>query len=336
MLDNITVHDVILRLNNREKGVSALVGDNKDGWGTKIAWNPIESFKPNSEDPFVVADEFDKFVSAQKSLNRLVIGFITYDFGCLLQEVDLTSEDVLNLPGIHAYSYENWIEFSESGMSITGNSPEFADGVSELLKRDVSPTPKNLYKDTLSPIDSKSNYLDSFNKLKTYIKDGDVYQVNLSQWFEGSTDRSGKQIFSSLSSVSNSNFQAYIELGGKEILSFSPERFISVRDNKISTMPIKGTRPRGSSEQEDKFVADELYGNEKEKAELDMIIDLSRNDLGKICTPGSVKVSERRTISYHPTIIDAHGKVEGTLLDNVNSVQALISMMPGCLLYTSV
>ena len=125
------------------------------------------------------------------------------------------------------------------------------------------------------------------------------------------------------------DFAAYIEGDGFEILSASPERFVKIRGRAIETCPIKGTRARGRTREEDERLKQELLTNVKERAELDMITDLLRNDIGKVCSFGSVKVCDRRLLSSCQTVWHTYSRIRGQLRDTVEPVYALISMLPG-------
>jgi para-aminobenzoate synthetase component 1 len=126
-----------------------------------------------------------------------------------------------------------------------------------------------------------------------------------------------------------SPYAAYINGGSFHIVSASPEMFITIADGVIETKPIKGTRPRTGETQTDEKYFNELLRSEKEQAELNMIIDLERNDLTKVCKYGTIKVSQPRTIETYPTVFHAVAAVEGQLRDKVSFCDILKAMFPG-------
>ena len=125
------------------------------------------------------------------------------------------------------------------------------------------------------------------------------------------------------------DFTAYMECGDFEILSASPERFIKISENVIETFPVKGTRPRGKNKEEDEMLKKELLESEKEKAELSMITDLLRNDMGKVCAIGSVKVIDPRIARAYTFVWHTYSHIKGILADGVSKMDALTSMFPG-------
>jgi len=129
-------------------------------------------------------------------------------------------------------------------------------------------------------------------KAKEYIAAGDIYQVNLSQRLQTRLDIPPFKLYKRLRSINPAPFAAYLNFGEVVVASSSPERFLKVVGKKVQTRPIKGTRPRGKNKKEDEILARELLNSEKDRAELIMIVDLERNDLGKVCRYGSVKVKE--------------------------------------------
>ncbi|MDO4720690.1 MAG: aminodeoxychorismate synthase component I [Peptostreptococcaceae bacterium] len=138
----------------------------------------------------------------------------------------------------------------------------------------------------------REEYLDAIERVREYIRRGDVYQVNLTQRFEGKTRRSALDLYLSLRESSPTLFAALLNFEKLQVISNSPERFLKIRDRRIETRPIKGTRPRGRTEEEDRRLKEELIKSEKDRAELLMIVDLERNDLGRVSEIGSVRVPE--------------------------------------------
>ena len=180
---------------------------------------------------------------------------------------------------------------------------------------------------------SREYYLDKFEKIKRYIYDGDVYHINFSQRFECDYQASPIDLFHWQNHYNPSPYAAYIDTGSSQIVSASPEMFITIKDGIINTKPIKGTRPRvsetGQGEKINAKYFDELVQNEKEQAELNMIVDLERNDVARICQPGTRKVVQPRTIETYPTVFHAVAKVAGKLRKEITFCDILRAMFPG-------
>jgi para-aminobenzoate synthetase component 1 len=175
----------------------------------------------------------------------------------------------------------------------------------------------------------KDYYLKAIEKIKRYIYDGDVYQINFSQRFECDYGTRPIELFNWQNYFNPSPYAAYIDAGDFQIVSASPEMFITITDGTISTKPIKGTRPRINKTAEDIKNFNELVDSEKEQAELNMIIDLERNDIARICEYGTRKVIQSRTIESYPTVFHAVATVAGQLRKEITFCDVLKAMFPG-------
>lgn len=162
-----------------------------------------------------------------------------------------------------------------------------------------------------------------------YITAGDIYQVNLAQRFSAEWNSDPWEFYESLRRYSPAPYAAYLELGGRTILSASPELFLKVKGREIVTRPIKGTRPRGLDSTSDERSAYDLITSPKEIAELVMITDLERNDLGMVCEYGSVEVSELLALEQYEQVFHLVSTVHGRLRAEVDHVGALRSCFPG-------
>lgn len=176
---------------------------------------------------------------------------------------------------------------------------------------------------------SQEDYMSAVNKVKSYIRTGDIYQANLSRQFFTQTKLSAQELYSRLRILSPSCFSAYLDCGKFQILSSSPERFLKVQDSRVSTKPMKGTRPRGKSKIKDKNFKSQLISSVKEKAELLMIVDLERNDLGRVCDYNTINVSNLRQIEAYNTVYQATSTIEGILHKNKDQFDLLKACFPG-------
>ena len=166
-------------------------------------------------------------------------------------------------------------------------------------------------------------------RIKAYIEAGDCYQVNLSQDFAGQYRGDTWQAFDALSRAHPTPFAAYLRMNGQSVLSFSPERFLSIRGGRVLTSPIKGTRPRGKTHEEDQALLDELRSSAKDKAENLMIVDLLRNDLGRHCQTGSVSVPGLFEVETYRNVHHLVSHIEGRLTPGIRPFQAFLDAFPG-------
>ncbi|MFZ1986604.1 MAG: aminodeoxychorismate synthase component I, partial [Desulfatitalea sp.] len=172
-------------------------------------------------------------------------------------------------------------------------------------------------------------YEAAVQRIIDYIRAGDVYQVNLSQRFTVPFQGDAFALFRHLWQRNPAPFFAFVQGGDHQILSTSPERFLLQTDRRVETRPIKGTRPRGRTAEEDAALRRELAASAKDDAELSMIVDLLRNDLGKVCRPGSVAVAEHKRMEAYQNVYHLVSVVEGELEAEQNSVDLLRATFPG-------
>ena len=176
---------------------------------------------------------------------------------------------------------------------------------------------------------SKESYLELIQKAKEHIKTGDVFQLCLTNQISIEHDADALKTFLSLRESNPAPYGGYLKLGGVEIVSSSPEQFLKVSaSGKVSSKPIKGTRPRSKDLAEDIQIADELVNNEKERAENLMIVDLMRNDLGRVCESDSIVVEKLFDIESYATVHQLVSTVTGTLRADQNATSALAACFP--------
>lgn len=254
--------------------------------------------------------EFKKF--AQKNRKNLLIGYLAYDLAYQLYNIKQSAKNDLKLPKIYFMAFDKWQESKNAA-------------VPDIFTQEIGQ--KEYISKNFQPEISKAQYSKAYKQIQKHIKEGDIYQINLTHRLKAETNIPARELFRRIIQSNPVDFLAYIEADEFEVLSASPERFIKVEKGKITTCPIKGTRPRGKTPKEDEKYRQELIENEKEAAELNMITDLLRNDLGKISKIGSVKVRGHRLIQKCPTVWHTYSKIIGELA--VPPIEALISMLPG-------
>ena len=163
---------------------------------------------------------------------------------------------------------------------------------------------------------------------KEYIAAGDIYQVVLSQCFEAGIETDPFTVYRALRHVNPSPYMYYLRMGGRSIVGSSPEMLVRVEGRRVETHPIAGTRPRGRTDEEDVSLAEELKRNEKEKAEHVMLVDLGRNDVGRVSEFGSVRVPTFMALERYSHVMHLVSTVEGRLADQHDRLDALASCFP--------
>jgi len=172
-------------------------------------------------------------------------------------------------------------------------------------------------------------YRAAFDRIQAYIQAGDCYQVNLAQRFSAPVGGDHWLGYQALRQINPAPYSAYLSLPEVHVLSSSPERFLELRGGQVTTRPIKGTRPRGDTPAQDAALASQLQASEKDRAENLMIVDLLRNDLGKVCQPGSVAVPELFEIESFASVHHLVSTVTGKLVAGPDAIDLLRAAFPG-------
>ena len=172
-------------------------------------------------------------------------------------------------------------------------------------------------------------YGQNFSHIKCRIENGDVYQVNLTQRYSTRTTATPLEIYRRLRVANPSSHAAFLPWGDVAVICSSPELFLDLRGKDVITRPIKGTCRRSHDAERDEILKDELLSSEKDRAELTMIIDLLRNDLGRVCEYGSIQVVEEAAIETHPTVFHLVGTIKGRLAHDKDWSDLLVATMPG-------
>ena len=174
-------------------------------------------------------------------------------------------------------------------------------------------------------------HLKNLEKIHQYIIDGDIFQANLSRLWKAQLqqDVTDSELFLSLKKNNPSPFACLSTLPGGSVISSSPERLVSIHDNRVDTRPIAGTRPRAQEEDKDQLLSDELISHPKERAEHIMLLDLERNDLGRVCKPGTIKVDELMGIESYQHVHHIVSNVTGEKRDDVTPIDVIKAVFPG-------
>lgn len=268
------------------------------------------------------------------------LGFISYDFGRALERIPEQTNPDIQLPALQMGIY-HWSLISDNTMQrrwLVCHPAVDIEYQRQLLER-LHPAEPNdrpvvqsgrfALKQPFAAERSKSEYLQSFERIQHYIRAGDCYQVNLAQRFSAACQGDPLTAYQQLRQSCPTPFAAYLESAGHAILSLSPERFLKVEDRQVETRPIKGTRPRDVTADQDRALADELRHSPKDRAENLMIVDLLRNDLGRACTFGSVRVPELFSIESYPNVHHLVSSITGTLAEDQDALSLLAGAFPG-------
>ena len=278
------------------------------------------------------------------------VGYLGYDLCHFIERLPSTARDDLNLPQSYLAFYDAVLAFDH----LEGRVYLVSTGFPELeearrLRRAkmrleemkdwvysshsvIATAPRNDRENkeiTLESNFTPEGYVEAVSRVREYIASGDVFQVNLSQRFEADLGVPPWELYRRLREVNPAPFAGYLNLEGVTLVSASPERFLKVRQGLVETRPVKGTRPRGQSPEEDAALAQELLHSAKDRAENVMIVDLERNDLGRVCRYGTVKVSELAILETFPTVFHLTSTVIGRLSENRSNIDLLKAAFPG-------
>jgi para-aminobenzoate synthetase component I len=270
-----------------------------------------------------------------------LFGYLSYDLKDALEELPRTSVNDLRLP--HLYMVvPSVILIHDKKKEITWQCIPERSGVSDspsvpTLKaifqaQARQPRPEGTFEGDIGKATAgftREGYMVAVAAIKDYITAGHVYQVNLSQRFEMAFKGDPYRLFQRLYAMNPAPFFAYIHAEDHTIVSTSPERFIQQTGARVETRPIKGTRPRGQSPDTDEAFRQELMASRKDDAELSMIVDLLRNDIGKVCRAGSVRVTEHKRLEAYRNVYHLVSIVEGTLSSNRDAVDLIRATFPG-------
>jgi len=276
-----------------------------------------------------------------------LVGFLGYDLRVTLERVPFRSRQDIPMPDLWMGAYgaalvwdlcEGKLYALATGLPAAGVSADHlaAERVARWvawLKRAPhhepakAPTTKVPLFADMTP----KGYREAVERIKAYIAAGDIYQVNFAQRFRAPVFADAPSLFLRLCQVNPAPFMAFLNLGDFFVLCGSPERFLHFDPTTrlAHTRPIKGTRPRGTTKVEDQRLANELLASEKDRAEHIMIVDLERNDLGRVAEIGSVRVSRLYALEPHPTVWHLVSTVEAQIPPDKDIVDLLFAMFPG-------
>ena len=275
------------------------------------------------------------------------IGYISYDTGRIIENIDDISGEDFKIPDMRFKFYDNIIIFdlinNKKYIAALGIKESSNKSIKSILEKIQNSIKMDDTEDELDSVNilgeiednkfysnfSKEEYIDKVKMLKEYIRSGDVYIANMTQRFFCESNEEAINIYKKLRKINKAPFSVFANYDDFQIISSSPERFIQIKDRKAHTRPIKGTRPRGRNLEEDLLNKEALINSEKDRAELLMVVDLERNDFSKVCKPHTVKVTELFKLEEYATVFHLVSTIEGELKDGVSEVKFIRECFPG-------
>lgn len=282
------------------------------------------------------------------------VGTISYEMARWLDTISLHSKDDLDLPLLYFFQVDQlWtydhttqiLKLIVSKKCLDNSKKYYRKTVQEIERiwqqaesvldtspesvKSIPPAQSNENDSELHSNISKARYSKMVEQAKLYIEEGDIYQANLSQRFETSFTGEAFDLYEKLRQINPSPFSGYMKFGDLTLVSSSPERLIKIEDGVLETQPIAGTRPRGRTIEEDNHLATELLLNEKEQAEHLMLVDLERNDLGRVCEYGSVQVTKQMFVEQYSHVSHIVSNIRGVLKPGISFREILKAVFPG-------
>lgn len=268
------------------------------------------------------------------------IGWLGYDLGRSLERLPNRLPDAEDWGDMRLGLYDTFAVFDHKhgtcslvarnfeGVSVSPPA-ERIDKWGELIaSADLSRSPQ-WHGLPVSPCLSRADYLRRVERVLEYIRAGDIFQANMTQRFEAHGEGDPLALFARLARISPAPFAAFARWEDKALVCSSPEWFYRILGDHVVTRPIKGTRPRGATEAEDAAERADLLASAKDRAELTMIVDLERNDLGRVCRFGSVKVNSAMVLETYAQVHHLVAEIEGRLRPDKDAVDLLAAMFPG-------
>ena len=265
------------------------------------------------------------------------VGYFGYELGGFFEDIPKNKTDDIGAPDCFMCFYDSVAATDHAAKKSHIISRCLKEGAFEIMERAALNPRRNAPRSHSKPQlharfssnFTKSAYLKAVKKIKEYIAAGDTYQVNLSQRFSSRLAKPPFELYKKLKTINPSPFGCFLDFGRMQVVSSSPERFLKIADGIVETRPIKGTRPRGRTKKEDRRLASELLKSGKDLAEHIMIVDLERNDLGRVCEFGTVRVVEKNVLEKYATVFHLVSTIRGKLRKNAGVFDCLKACFPG-------
>ncbi|MED1204992.1 anthranilate synthase component I [Heyndrickxia acidicola] len=355
--DTLTPITVFNRLRGRKKCLlESSLKHQENGRYSFISLNPIKEIKGDMNG-ITILDHTDGSIQIAKGLPHEVIqahlphqeldlpfpfyggfiGYLGYDVIRQYENIGRTPHDELGIPDFHVSLYQDVIVFDHEHLTIylialNGSESELETRLSALKemiytnKKDEEDLENSIM--AFKPAIEKKDFVNMVETAKKHIEQGDIFQIVLSQRLKSEMNTDPFHFYRKLRKANPSPYMFYMDYEDHVLLGASPESLIKTKGRTVITNPIAGTRARGVTMEEDQKLAKELLEDEKELAEHKMLVDLSRNDLGRVCEPGSIEVSKYMEIERYQHVMHIVSEVQGTLHEEYTGLNALISCLP--------
>ena len=319
-----------------------------------VAYNPVfevvyqdgilyENGKVLEQDPFDYLHQVTvKGLTSDLPFAGGAIGFAGYDMIGVYEEIGRIPQDTIGTPDMHFFIYESYVIFDHkkekvyvvedniySGRSNDAVRQSLGQVVIDLQTQAPNEfTPQALQALQFSNHIEKEVFMEMVDQAKKLIREGDMFQCVLSQRFSADFEGDPLDYYRNLRVTNPSNYLYFYDFGDYQIIGASPESLVSVKKGEVTTNPIAGTRPRGATEEEDQALAHELLHDIKETAEHRMLVDLGRNDIGKIAQNGTIEVTKYMEVEYFRYVMHLTSVVKGQLLPHLTALDALKATLP--------
>lgn len=307
-------------------------------WGKVTVINSAEGESRSEDDPFeLLQQQLGPILPpiADLPFNGGAIGYFAYDLARRIEKLPVIAADEELVPemAVGIYRWAVVVDHARRQSWLVGY--DLAEALVADLVKQFSQLPEDVPSTDFKvlhapqPNMSRQQYADAFARIKHYLKEGDCYQINLTQRFVSLCQGDPWTAYKVLRRINAAPFSAYLNFPNVQVLSSSPERFLKVVNGKVETKPIKGTKPRKADPSQDHQQIIDLAASEKDRAENVMIVDLLRNDIGKICRDGSVAVPELFAVESYATVHHLVSTVTGELPPGHHTLELLRSCFPG-------
>ncbi|MEI7625644.1 MAG: anthranilate synthase component I [Actinomycetota bacterium] len=345
----------------RDEGPSFLLESADQG--QRVGRYSFIGFRPRKVVRWSLADGGDPYAVAESEVLRYrqaplaglppfaggAVGFFGYDLVRTVEPLGDPNPDPLGLPDMALMLSDLLVVFDHLRHTVTVLANIYADSppqleaayataaaaIADVRERLAGPVPSSRSvprADREPPIFTPNMEREEFEsmvaRIVEYVHDGDAFQVVPSQRWSAEVSIESFSIYRGLRAVNPSPYMYFLDFGDFQVVGASPEPLLTVSGRKASTRPIAGTRPRGDSAEQDARIADELMADEKERSEHVMLVDLGRNDLGRVCEYGSVELETFMSVELYSHVMHIVSSVTGQLRDDVGAMDALKSMLP--------
>ncbi|MBC2063148.1 anthranilate synthase component I family protein [Listeria marthii] len=351
---NNDVFDLVRSLDKQNKSIFFLDNSSSVGKEEKsyIGWNVIDSLELLVEDENAgkIIEEIDSFINKwsligskdeKTHLRPSLYIYLSYDFGESLMGITNGKEKQDSFFDVAIYvCKDNLVYDCRTGSYVYINISDLDVSKDDLILRcnkeiklnRTQEYVKTVGIDYINKIKSNftyNNYIEKLKEIKNYIFEGHIYQVNMSQKFTWENNEEPIEIYSNIRKSNPAPYSAYFKNNNLAILSTSPECFLSKRKNKLKTEPIKGTRPRGINKTEEYNNYESLLNSEKERSENTMIVDLLRNDVGKIAKAGTVRVENLMFIEKYASVLQLVSRISAEVNEEITFGKIIYETFPG-------